>query len=73
VDPTRIPHTLHVQTIRPVDAGNWTYRVEYLELDGCRVEDRDLLTALSRLDAIRESTSSTPHPSTPGAGTDVTT
>jgi capsule polysaccharide export protein KpsC/LpsZ len=33
------------------------YRVEYVELAGCVVEDRDLVTALDRLDAVRERTS----------------
>jgi hypothetical protein len=51
-DPTRIPHTLHVEAV-PGDGG-WVYRVEYAELDNCVVEDRDLLRALSRLDSARE-------------------
>jgi hypothetical protein len=53
-DPTLIPYTLHVESV-PGDGGcGWVYRVEYIELDNCVVEDRDLLRALSRLDSERE-------------------
>jgi hypothetical protein len=53
-DPTLIPYTLHVEAV-PGDGGSgWVYRVEYIELDNCVVEDRDLLRALSRLDSARE-------------------
>jgi hypothetical protein len=53
-DPTLIPYTLHVEAV-PADSGcGWVYRVEYIELDDCVVEDRDLLRALSRLDSARE-------------------
>jgi hypothetical protein len=53
-DPTRIPYTLHVEAVPPDDDGDWVYRVEYVELDNCVVEDRDLLRALTRLDSARE-------------------
>jgi len=53
-DPTLIPYTLQVEAV-PGDGGcGWVYRVEYIELDNCVVEDRDLLRALSRLDSARE-------------------
>jgi hypothetical protein len=53
-DPTLIPYTLHVEAV-PGDGGcGWVYRVEYIELENCVVEDRDLLRALSRLDSARE-------------------
>ena len=53
-DPTLIPYTLHVEAVPGGSDCGWVYRVEYIELDGCVVEDRDLLRALSRLDAARE-------------------
>jgi hypothetical protein len=53
-DPTLIPYTLHVEAVPGDDRCGWVYRVEYIELDNCVVEDRDLLRALSRLDSARE-------------------
>ena len=53
-DPTLIPYTLHVEAVPGCNGRGWVYRVEYIELDNCVVEDRDLLRALSRLDSARE-------------------
>ena len=53
-DPILIPHTLHVEAVPGDNDCGWVYRVEYIELDDCVVEDRDLLRALSRLDSARE-------------------
>ena len=52
-DPTLIPYTLHVEAVPGNSGCGWVYRVEYIELDNCVVEDRDLLRALSRLDSAR--------------------
>lgn len=54
IDATAIPDTLHVETVAAND-GRWVYRVEYLELSGCIVEERDILRALAQLDSMRDS------------------
>jgi hypothetical protein len=51
-DPTRIPHTLHVEAVQRPGTSDWTYRVRYDDLAGSVVEDHDIHAALARLDAM---------------------